>query len=314
MNAVTHLLPVYNAQKYLPGSILRILEIANAQDQVLIVDDGSSDDTLQNLHKIAASDPRIEILALSHVGLISALNSGFERAKFNWVVRYDVDDHYSLVRLQEQFPLLQNDVAVVFSDYSFYLGGKFFSGRIRSPLFNFPTLCSLVYSQQTAHPSAIINKHLFKRVGGYLQSEYPIEDLGLWFRLSSQGRLVSSGKVLLNYRLDVNSLSGGNRKSIQAATRQIILKFFNSNFHPTDIDLSMELSRYRKSLDGYERKLLFLRNMRRISIISPKVFSKDQKKKIAQGFLNPIFILILAKLFFFSTVRYSYRKIGKLFR
>jgi len=210
--AISALLPVRNGQKYLTKLLPNILEMLKDGDELIVINDGSSDRTLSILEEFKTLDSRLKIFTTIGIGLVPALNLGVSVAANEWVARFDVDDTYERERLDQQRKVLKDDVSVVFSDYRFVSHSGQGLGLICSAVLPIPTVLSLVSSQRTAHPSAIINRKLLIESGGYQMDDYPAEDLALWLRLSLRGKLISVPSLLLNYRLSSNSISAGNRE------------------------------------------------------------------------------------------------------
>lgn len=211
--AISALLPVKNGEIYLDVLLPNILSMLSPGDELVVINDGSSDQTKSIIEKFSASDLRVNLINTPGIGLVNALNLGVESAQHQWIARFDVDDQYPKDRLEEQRKLLSNEVSVIFSDYQFISKRGANLGAIYSAVFPLPTVLSLFSSQRTAHPSALINKELLIKCGGYLEQDYPAEDLALWLRLSEFGEIISVPKTLLLYRLSGASISGQSRQA-----------------------------------------------------------------------------------------------------
>jgi len=142
-------------------------------DELVVVDDGSTDETSQLILEFADSDSRITLHKLAHHGLVHSLNAGLKLARNPWVARYDIDDLYPSDRLSHQIALTQNNenVGVIFSDYNIWKNGECFRGRIPSPLFHLQSKISLVNSQRTAHPLIHNFDELISSYDGYPLAE-----------------------------------------------------------------------------------------------------------------------------------------------
>jgi len=256
-------MPVRNGEKYLPKIIEQITANAMPFDEILICDDGSTDETAQILSKYALEDERIKIISTSGIGLVASLNAGVTTAKNEWIARYDVDDDYSIHRIDSQLALISPDTVAVFSDYRFKIAGTVSAGRIPSPITPVGCLLSLTHSQQTPHPVVLYRRSAVISVGGYLEADFPAEDLGLWLRLSSKGTLRSASVVLLNYRLSKSSVSATRRIQAQDKTRRLISKHVvdwnNPNFSQAQIVDT--LATYSGSGQKFQRMYLYLRNL-----------------------------------------------------
>jgi glycosyltransferase involved in cell wall biosynthesis len=262
-DAISALLPVKNGQTYLEELLPNILAMLTSQDELIVVNDGSTDQTQNIIEKYRSQDPRIALINTSGVGLVSALNLGIQIAKNSWVARFDVDDQYSDNRIAEQRKCLSEDVAVVFSDYQFISERGNGLGYVYSAVLPTPTVLSLVSSQRTAHPSAIINKEMLDKAGGYHLQDFPAEDLALWLRMSQLGKMISVPLPLLRYTLSVNSISGQNRNIQQNKKHELIRSFSSWRLlqERSIQEFPQTLSSYRTITHAPERILLHLRDL-----------------------------------------------------
>lgn len=224
---ISALLPSKNGEKYLGHLIPRILLMLEENDELLVVDDGSTDNSSLILADFAKNEPRLRIITTVGVGLVAALNLGINDAKNSWVARFDVDDEYPPDRISLQRELIGENVAAVFSDYSFISAAGVSLGTLPSAISSNATKLSLVSSQRTPHPVALLNRASLLAVGGYRVEDFPAEDLGLWFRLLERGQFLSVPKVLLNYRLSGSSISSSNRRE-QLFTKSRMITDFQS--------------------------------------------------------------------------------------
>jgi len=222
---ISALLPSKNGEKYLNRLIPRILVMLEKNDELLVVNDGSTDNSSLILADFARTDTRLKIVTTSGVGLVAALNLGISVAKNPWVARFDVDDEYPLDRIHLQRQLIEGNVAAIFSDYSFTSATGVSLGTLPSAITSNPTKLSLVSSQRTPHPVALLNRATVLSVGGYRVEDFPAEDLGLWFRLLERGEFLSVPKVLLSYRLSGSSISSSNRREQLAMKSKLVIGF-----------------------------------------------------------------------------------------
>jgi len=215
-------------------------------DELIVVNDGSTDNSALVLASQAVSDPRIRVLTTEGVGLVAALNWGIENAKSPWIARFDVDDEYVLDRLNLQRGLIGNDVAVIFSDYSFISSTGVWLGTVPSAITSNQTKLSLVTSQRTPHPIALLNRANVLSVGGYRLEDFPAEDLGLWLRMVEKGKFLSVPMVLMSYRLSGGSISSSNRKSQLIKKNSLI-----SDFRAWDELIESCLQEYKSTITFY---------------------------------------------------------------
>ena len=87
---ITILMPAYNARKYIGAAIDSVLQQSFTAFELVIVDDGSTDDTKEIIETF--TDPRIRLLNQAHGGVSGALNTGLAMAKGKYIARFDADD------------------------------------------------------------------------------------------------------------------------------------------------------------------------------------------------------------------------------
>lgn len=256
---ISGVLPVKNGLAFIADSMPRILQNLDSTDELIIIDDNSTDHSSRLLLGFQAIDPRIRILSNNSDGLVSALNLGFREAKNDWVARFDIDDKYPPNRLQRQKLLFADNISAIFSDYRVVSDFGRVLGTIRSPIYPENTRLSLIHSQRTCHPSAIINKRAFMDVGGYRQSDFPAEDLSLWLRLSNGSQIVSIGETLIDYTLRKKSTSQVMRSLIHSK-RSKLIKSNSPKYFLDDslLDFDFMLSLYNSDSFPKERLLLSL--------------------------------------------------------
>jgi len=98
---------VYNGVAYLDRAIPGILNQTFTDFEFILVDDGSTDNTLDELTKVARSDPRVKVFAPGRLGAAAAYNYGVAQATGEYVARQDFDDRSYPDRLRLQVALLE---------------------------------------------------------------------------------------------------------------------------------------------------------------------------------------------------------------
>ena len=223
VNSITVLLPVYNSHQSIVKCLISILPGIGANDEILLLNDGSEDLTSKEFDEFGEIDSRIRVLNLPHRGLVHTLNAGLAVAKNDLIARADIDDSYHPTRFQVQSKFLNENpqVSAVFSDYSILGEGYVELGAIESPVTPFLTKLSLINSQRTAHPSVMFRKLQVQEAGGYLTQDYPVEDLALWIRLAQTTQLASVSDKLLDYSIHKGSISAKNQNTMKLKRREL---------------------------------------------------------------------------------------------
>ena len=281
MNNVTLLLPVKNGSKFLFASLINLIEIAEAQDEILIVNDFSTDNSLDLIQEYQRKDQRIRVINNVNPGLVNALNIGIKESSNNWIARCDVDDSYDAKRIVIQKKAIKPEIAGIFTDYEFFAEGDKSLGVMPSAINSESVSVSLSKSQRTAHPSIMYSKEAVLSAGGYREEDFPAEDLSLWLRMSKEGKLVSIPKVLLNYRLTHNSVSMQKRGLIQEKTRNLLTSIgINSkDFSDTSSNLESILDNYNNTESSMRRKLLLIRELMEIQR-NPSSFGIEKNQNV----------------------------------
>lgn len=310
--SVTALIPIRNGAEWIKPFINYLTLELREDDEALFIDDNSIDDSYSLVQKLISGIPNARILQNSGDGLVDALNLGLTEARRQWIARFDIDDVYSLGRLDCQLSLLHSDTGLVFGDYSFFGNGKTFLGVIPSAIWDFPTKLSLLSSQRTPHPLALFKKSIALEAGMYEREDYPAEDLGLWLRIARHSKLVTIPIVLLKYNLRQNSISSSRYYEIKNLTKQILNKY-PLTFPEETLSLgsiNSIVKNYSEFTYGDERKILFILDVLRYSIKSKGLLPTMRKYLIfcIWFFLVPKRIFALTKLIIQRRQRQQFRQ------
>ena len=122
MLTVSAVIPTYNRAHLLPRAIHSALDSLSPEDELIVVDDGSDDDTAA---AVAPFGDRVRFLAEHHAGAGSARNAGVEAARGDLIALLDSDDEWfaDKIDLQRRFLETNDDVLYVFSDFGVRLEG-----------------------------------------------------------------------------------------------------------------------------------------------------------------------------------------------
>ena len=112
---ISIIVPVYNGEKYLEQCISSIAEQSYRDLEILLVDDGSRDDSLAICRKLAEKDSRIRVISKENGGVASARNLGYRNMTGNWFMTMDADDYMAedaVQKLWEAAKENQADMAI----------------------------------------------------------------------------------------------------------------------------------------------------------------------------------------------------------
>lgn len=220
---VTVLMSVYNGEKYLSEAIDSILAQTYPDFEFLIIDDASSDGSLEIIKSYA--DPRIKLIANSErMGLAANLNRGIQLACGDYIARMDADDISMPQRLEKQVAFMQANSDIAASGTCAVDMNE--SGRdlkVRKVLRGEALRRWAWVPSPLIHPTVIFKKNVVEKFG-YDVSLEPAEDYGLWIGLHCAGeRLDNLSEVLLRYRVHEQSVTSSNRTT-QLLTTYTIFK------------------------------------------------------------------------------------------
>ena len=260
-NPVSAVLPIKNGQQWIPKALVNISNLLQAQDELIIIEDHSTDLTW-NLLKTFKCVPRLIKIKNPGTGLVAALNEGIRIAQHEWIARFDIDDRYCPGRIERQLSAITPNTVAIFCDYRIVTAEGEDLGLITSPIYPKATALSLVHSDRTAHPSVIFRKSAALSVGLYSQEDFPCEDLSLWLKLAAIGDLVSIPSEELLYSLSKASVSGSRYFEAKEKSIEILLKSGQlSRLTAQAISEFDEILKAYKHVEhGQERSLLFLRD------------------------------------------------------
>lgn len=206
---ISVLLPVYNCPRYVGAAIESILAQSLGDFELLIIDDGSTDETPSVLERY--TDPRIRHLRQTNRGLAGTLNVGIEMARGEFIARQDQDDLSHPDRLAKQLAYFHaNPSCVLLGTAAEILEGENRSGRFhRHPTDPTRLRYELLFNNPFVHSSVMFPRGSVREVGGYSTdpSRQPPEDYELWSRLARRGPVANLSDPLLVYREIPGSMS-----------------------------------------------------------------------------------------------------------
>ena len=208
--AVSVLMPVYNAERYLAEAVGSILAQTFADFEFLIVDDGSTDGSLAILRRFEASDPRVRLVSRPNTGYVTALNEMLGMARGELLARMDADDVALPHRFARQVEFLRDHPevdALGGAQEQIDARGRFLYIH-RDPVGHEEIQeQALIGRCPLNHPSVMMRRHAVLDLGGYRTEMMPSEDLDLWLRMGERGRLANLPEVVTRYRIHDGSIS-----------------------------------------------------------------------------------------------------------
>ncbi|MFT4202929.1 MAG: glycosyltransferase [Chitinophagaceae bacterium] len=200
-------MPVYNGEAFMKEAIGSILGQSFRDFELLVVDDGSTDNTASVVQSFADSRIRYEKNE-TNLKIIQTLNKGLSLAKGKYIVRMDADDIALPDRLEKQVQFMEQNPDVVLCGSSINRFSETYSIIDQRGGGDDIVRAKLLFDTAVNHPSAIIRRSVLLEHHLTYPYEYlHTEDYALWYDLSQYGKLVNLGAVLLRYRMHGNNLS-----------------------------------------------------------------------------------------------------------
>ena len=260
---ITVVLPVRNGATTIRSAVLDLLVAMDSIDELLVIDDGSTDDTPAVLLGLQRIDARIGVIRTAGRGLVAALNLGLENARHLWVARADADDRYPAGRLRAQRLLVSDEAVLVSGDYRMMVRGRPISCMPCSLTHPF-VVASLIHPQRIPHPGVLLRRDAVLSVGGYLQDDFPAEDLALWCRLATVGEFVGAPVNVLDWTIAPGSITHRLQAQQRAKTENILRYQFPhaalGRLRSSDVE--RELDAYVGTPLASRRSLLLARDLR----------------------------------------------------
>jgi glycosyltransferase involved in cell wall biosynthesis len=209
---VSVVMSVYNGARYLRAALDSILNQQGVSFEFIIIDDGSTDDSAMILDEYAALDPRIRVIHQENTGLTRALIRGCNESRGEFIARQDADDISLPGRLAELAKCLRADDRIVFvSSHAHVIcpdGGLLLTHTRPSDPREATALLLHGKSGPPGHGSVMFRRKIYESVGGYRPEFFFSQDSDLWLRLAEKGWLGYVPKVLYQYRVAPDSISG----------------------------------------------------------------------------------------------------------
>jgi glycosyltransferase involved in cell wall biosynthesis len=223
---ISVLMPVYNAERYVAQAVESILDQTFRDFEFLIVDDGSTDGSLEILKRFAAQDDRIRLISRPNTGYVVALNQMLALARGEFIARMDADDISAPNRFQIQLDYLNshNEILVLGSAMR-WIDPDGDLLRDHTPPSDHESIDQAHLKRLEAvicHPTTMIRRIAFEKVGYYNPDFFGAEDLDLWLRIAEIGILENLPDVLLSYRFHPQKVGIQHRgKQLNAADTAI---------------------------------------------------------------------------------------------
>lgn len=212
---VSIVMPAYNCEKYVVEAINSILAQTYRNWELLVLDDGSKDDTLRIIEEFSQKDSRIKALPNGkNMGVSATRNRGIELASGEWIAFLDSDDMWKPEKLEKQFEIVEKEAAEFLFTGSSYINEE---GEAYKEIFEVPekiTYKKLRNQNVISCSSVLVKKKYFEHIK--MEKDEMHEDYAVWLRILKTGvTAFGVNEPLLIYRISRNSKSGNKMKTVK---------------------------------------------------------------------------------------------------
>ena len=248
-------IPLYNKENLIEYSIKSILSQTFQDFEIIVVNDGSTDNSVSVAESVM--DPRIRLINQANAGVSAARNRGIKEAKYDLIAFMDADDEWKPDYLDTQYRLTKKypECSVFACNYEFHNSkGKITQTIIRKLTFTTETgiLTNYFEVASASHPplwtsAVIIRKQAIESIGGFPVGIKSGEDLLTWARLAVKFKIAYNRTPLAIYNLgdgyDYSNLPP-RKQDIGDPVGNNLLSLYNSNQH---------ISGFRKYISHWHR-------------------------------------------------------------
>jgi glycosyltransferase involved in cell wall biosynthesis len=206
---ISVVIPAYNAARFLPRCLASVFAQTLKPEEVIVVDDGSTDDTAALAAALGA-----RVISRPNGGLSAARNTGIQNASCEWIALLDADDLWAPEKLERQAACIRPETVLV------YTGIRFFDdhgNRDEQPAIDPDAATEMLRYCNPITPSTVLaRREMLMRDGGFREDIRACEDWEMWFRIQRLGQFEAIPEALTNYYVYPNSLSANPEKMLQA--------------------------------------------------------------------------------------------------
>jgi glycosyltransferase involved in cell wall biosynthesis len=286
---VSVVIPTYNRAGTIERAVESVLSQHYPAIEVIIIDDGSKDDTADRMSRRYGSDSRVRCIYQQHGGVCTARNHGLREAQGEFVAMLDSDDYWLPSKLDLQVGILKKhpELSLIWSDMdAINESGTVISERYLRKYYGayryFPSLSDLFSVEKKLstgitlyfgdisqamvmgnfiHTSTVVARaDRLAAAGGYDQSVHPSEDQDFYYRVCKTGPVAFVDTVTTHYQVGAADAASGHSRYLEMATSS--LEVFNRIITSENLNLNISpvlLKRQENDLYANVGEAAFLR-------------------------------------------------------
>ena len=219
MAQVSIIMPAYNVAPYLAAAIESVCCQTFRDIELLVIDDGSTDQTREIAMAWASRDARVRVLYQPNGGISSARNHGLRVSSAPFIALLDSDDIWAPDYLQAQLDILHAHPEVdVVTGNAYFLGSRL-DGQLARPFPDTrpaPDLVTLIADEQSVFIMSVFRRRVYETIGGFDEALRTNEDYDYWLRAATAGfRFYRNDRPLGHYRRRDDSLSASELRMLR---------------------------------------------------------------------------------------------------
>ena len=219
---VSVIVPIYNAASYLRKTLDSILASTYRPLEIVMVDDGSRDDSLNIAQNYCEQHAECQVFAQENKGVSAARNKAIHHAQGKYILPVDADDKIADTFIEKAIQVIEND------DHIRVVGCRCWMFGAVNKEWKLPTFSHALLARKNMIPAtALYRKADWERCGGYCEEEIYREDWDFWLSMMELGgTFYKLDEVLFYYRI-----STGSRRVLAQGRKKIIVDAINRR-HP----------------------------------------------------------------------------------
>lgn len=276
---VTVLMPVHNGETYLRSAIESILSQTFSNFEFLIINDGSSDKSVDIIESY--KDERIRLIHNeSNLGLPATLNKGIDLTQGKYIARMDCDDVSLPNRLKKQVSYMQAHPEIgILGTNCQMIGPQDQPGKHS----DYPTKHGfirwrLAFGSFLAHPTVMMRTDILRRLGGYRMLDVA-QDYDLWQRAAWETRLACLPQPLLKLRYNPSSSSRTKQEQVYInsnAITQTVMGRMLGNPPPLELAAQIRTWRFDSTIEA-QRAAKLIAQLCRANLADPTLNQQERQ-------------------------------------
>jgi len=236
---VSVIMPSYNHERFIGYAIDSLISQTFKEWELIVIDDGSNDKSIEIISKYAAKDRRIHLFCQKNKGVSATLNRGIKLSKGKYICFLDSDDAYKKNKLEKQLELIEDGYDMVFSKiktidkYNNVIVDSFISKWFNdfdfNEVFNDDVKINFLKKNYICKGSVMIKRDILEKYGFFDERLITAYDYHLWLKLVGNIKIAQCGEKLKYYRWHGDNETTKNNIRMKLETILIFGEYLEKN-------------------------------------------------------------------------------------